>query len=100
MEERRSGVVMGIHGQASREGVFQWIGGPPKAGRKATLAYNKNSGALRHAQVSVHTPDASKDEHRGSDRPRYDSQCAGFQLIFAFICFIKLLWWQWTGQPG
>ena len=53
VEERRSGVVLGIQGQASRDGVFQWVGGPPKAGQKATLAYNKNSGALRHSQVSL-----------------------------------------------
>ena len=53
VEERRSRVVLGIQGQASRDGVFQWVGGPPKAGQPATLAYNKNSGALRNAQVTT-----------------------------------------------
>lgn len=51
VEERRSAVVMGIRGEAGRDGVFQWVNGPPTAGKPATLAYNKNSGALRSAQV-------------------------------------------------
>lgn len=51
VEERRSAAVLSIQGQPSRDGVFQWVGGPPKAGQQATLAYNKNAGALRNAQV-------------------------------------------------
>ena len=51
VEERRSSVVLGIKGEPSREGVFQWVDGAPTAGRSATLAYNANSGPLRNAQV-------------------------------------------------
>ncbi len=51
VEERRSAVVMGIRGESGRDGVFQWVTGPPTAGKPATLAYNKNSGGLRNSQV-------------------------------------------------
>ncbi len=51
VEERRSAVVTGIRGEAGRDGVFQWVNGPPNAGKPAMLAYNKNSGALRNGQV-------------------------------------------------
>ncbi len=51
VEERRSAVVMSIHGESGRDGVFQWVSGPPTAGKPATLAYNKNSGGLRKSQV-------------------------------------------------
>lgn len=51
VEERRSSVVLGIKGEANREGVFQWVDGPPTAGKPARLAYNANSGQLRNAQV-------------------------------------------------
>ena len=51
VEERRSAVVMGIRGESGRDGVFQWVSGPPTAGKPATLAYNKNSGGLRNSQV-------------------------------------------------
>lgn len=50
VEERRSAVVMGIRGESGRDGVFQWVSGPPTAGKPATLAYNKNSGGLRNSQ--------------------------------------------------
>ena len=56
VEERRSSVVLGIKGEPSREGVFQWVEGPPTAGQPAVLAYNANSGALRHAQVLIADP--------------------------------------------
>ena len=51
VEERRSAVVMGIRGESGRDGVFQWVSGPPTASKPATLAYNKNSGGLRNSQV-------------------------------------------------
>lgn len=51
VEERRSSVVLGIKGEPNREGVFQWVEGPPTAGKPAVLAYNANSGPLRNAQV-------------------------------------------------
>lgn len=51
VEERRSSVVLGIKGEPNREGVFQWVEGPPTAAKPAVLAYNANSGALRNAQV-------------------------------------------------
>ena len=51
VEERRSAVVTGIRGESGRDGVFQWVSGPPTAGKPATLAYNKNSGGLRNSQV-------------------------------------------------
>ena len=53
VEERRSSVVLGIKGEPHREGVFQWVEGPPTAGNPAVLAYNANSGALRNAQVTI-----------------------------------------------
>ena len=53
VEERRSSVVLGIKGEPNREGVFQWVEGPPTAGKPAVLAYNANSGALRNAQVLI-----------------------------------------------
>lgn len=53
VEERRSSVVLGIKGEPNREGVFQWVEGPPIAGKPAVLAYNANSGSLRNAQVGV-----------------------------------------------
>ena len=53
VEERRSSVVLGIQGEPGRDGVFQWVSGPPTAGKTALLAYNKNSGALRTAQVTA-----------------------------------------------
>ncbi len=51
VEERRSAVVMGMRGESGRDGVFQWVTGPPTAGKPATLAYNKNSDGLRNSQV-------------------------------------------------
>lgn len=53
VEERRSSVVLGIKGEPHRDGVFQWVEGPPTAGKPAVLAYNANSGALRNAQVTM-----------------------------------------------
>lgn len=53
VEERRSSVVLGIKGEPNREGVFQWVEGPPTAGKPAVLAYNANSGPLRNAQVLI-----------------------------------------------
>ncbi|KAL3139315.1 hypothetical protein ABBQ38_003653 [Trebouxia sp. C0009 RCD-2024] len=51
--ERRSSVVLGIKGEPNRDGVFQWVEGPPTAGKPAVLAYNANSGPLRNAQGVV-----------------------------------------------
>ncbi|KAK2076899.1 hypothetical protein QBZ16_005127 [Prototheca wickerhamii] len=53
---RRRGVLDSVVAAAAKPGVYQWLdeegAGEPRAGRTATLAYNKASGAL-HACSSV-----------------------------------------------
>ena len=51
-EERSSSMVLSIHTEPRREGVFDWLGGPPSAGKKATFVYNKQSSPLASAQVT------------------------------------------------
>ena len=52
-EERRSDIVRSIRTEPRREGVFDWPGGPPRAGKRATFVYNKQSSPLANAQVSA-----------------------------------------------
>ena len=45
--ERRGPEISALTTESSREGVFAWAGGQPRAGQCALLAYNKACGALR-----------------------------------------------------
>ena len=57
-EERRSDMVRSIRTEPRREGVFDWPGGPPCAGKRATFVYNKQSSPLANAQVGTHYTDS------------------------------------------
>ena len=46
--ERRGPEISALTTESSREGVFAWAGGQPRAGQRALLAYNKACGALRY----------------------------------------------------
>ena len=47
--ERRGPEISALKTESGRDGVFAWAGGQPRAGQRATLAYNKACGALRWA---------------------------------------------------
>lgn len=47
--ERRGPEISALKAEGGRDGVFAWAGGQPRAGQRATLAYNKACGALRWA---------------------------------------------------
>ena len=45
--ERRGPEISALRTEDGRDGVFAWTGGPPRAGQRALLAYNKACGAIR-----------------------------------------------------
>lgn len=47
--ERRGPEIAALRTEPGRQGVFAWAGGPPRAGQRAVLAYNKAHGPLRWA---------------------------------------------------
>jgi hypothetical protein len=49
VDERRGPEIAALRTEPGRQGVFAWAGGPPRAGQRAVLAYNKAHGPLRWA---------------------------------------------------
>ncbi len=45
--ERRGPEISALRTEDGWDGVFAWAGGPPRAGQRALLAYNKACGAIR-----------------------------------------------------
>lgn len=45
--EHRGPEISALRTEDGRDGVFAWAGKQPRAGQRATLAYNKACGALR-----------------------------------------------------